>query len=395
MDRTDFGSVSGAVRMLKTVAVVLVVLYNGGVSKGAALVEAEVSNCSAQVLRTNWSVVGSCDVSKGNASLDFYEYSLVLYWGTSKFLFQTVPFSGLKKFYLNPYTNSTDGKQYLGGTVEFSVPLPQHDGNHSMEFRIFPGYDSYMVARRYAYYRMNLQQLLRYVSWFTFGDFSVGDTVLAAGDYGVTQLQFPSNKVDRRHDGTEIGCRVDWAVKKTVSVTKSVAYGPDDVDITYWEVVGTDGSTIFIVSCSVVAANPLTPDMVQWGGLCQGQTGFTCILTEAPGHGGNEVTCTAVNSANNDHSARATVTIQGLSVVWSSQTNRTSGDPVPFPAKTGPSKDKSGSGGLTKGVAIGSAIALAVLFAAIIAALFILWKRGGISLCYRGSGVYHISGRKL
>ncbi|PVD27113.1 hypothetical protein C0Q70_12264 [Pomacea canaliculata] len=51
----------------------------------------------------------------------------------------------------------------------------------------------------------------------------VGDDVISSGGYGVTQLQFPTNRVNRSHDGVEVTCQLDWVVKQHVTVASSVA----------------------------------------------------------------------------------------------------------------------------------------------------------------------------
>ncbi|PVD27112.1 hypothetical protein C0Q70_12263 [Pomacea canaliculata] len=51
----------------------------------------------------------------------------------------------------------------------------------------------------------------------------VGDDVIVSGGYGVTQLQFPTNRVNRSHDGVEVSCQLDWVVKQHVTVASSVA----------------------------------------------------------------------------------------------------------------------------------------------------------------------------
>ena len=37
-----------------------------------------------------------------------------------------------------------------------------------------------------------------------------GDAVLLHGDYGVTQLMFPYDNLDRTHSGQAVNCHVDW-----------------------------------------------------------------------------------------------------------------------------------------------------------------------------------------
>ncbi|PVD27109.1 hypothetical protein C0Q70_12260 [Pomacea canaliculata] len=51
----------------------------------------------------------------------------------------------------------------------------------------------------------------------------VGNDVIAAGGYGVTQLQFPTNRVNRTHDGLQVTCQLDWVVRQRVVVSDRVA----------------------------------------------------------------------------------------------------------------------------------------------------------------------------
>lgn len=51
----------------------------------------------------------------------------------------------------------------------------------------------------------------------------VGNDVIVSGGYGVTQLPFPTNSVNRTHDGIRVTCQVDWVVKQSVFVTDKVA----------------------------------------------------------------------------------------------------------------------------------------------------------------------------
>ena len=41
-----------------------------------------------------------------------------------------------------------------------------------------------------------------------------GDAALLSGDYGVTQLRFPYEKMDRTRTGEAVKCQVDWVVSR-------------------------------------------------------------------------------------------------------------------------------------------------------------------------------------
>ncbi|KAK7502596.1 hypothetical protein BaRGS_00006171 [Batillaria attramentaria] len=204
-----------------------------------------------------------------------------------------------------------------------------------------------------------------------------GDAVLAAGDYGDKQLWFPSNIVDRRHDGMEKRCQLDWVVKEDVYVTRRVAYGPDRVELRYWPInTDTETARSFVIVCTVLGVSPLTPDMIQWGGPCQGQTGFTCTVSvTTPGDAGREVTCTATNAANNHHSVRAsvriTVSLNGSD--WTEHATRSSASILNQTSET------STSAGLGTGIAIGAGAVFGVAVAFVAILLTVLWKQGRLS----------------
>ncbi|XP_025102032.1 uncharacterized protein LOC112568769 isoform X2 [Pomacea canaliculata] len=135
----------------------------------------------------------------------------------------------------------------------------------------------------------------------------VGNDVIASGGYGVTELQLPTNRVNRMHDGMQIICQLDWVVKQHVFVTGSVAYGPKDLRIKVHS-----KNCLVIATCTVDDVKPFSSDLVQWGGLCQGQRGTVCTFTSrGEEDNGKEVTCTVINQANNGHtvSSRAKVTV--------------------------------------------------------------------------------------
>ncbi|PVD27111.1 hypothetical protein C0Q70_12262 [Pomacea canaliculata] len=85
----------------------------------------------------------------------------------------------------------------------------------------------------------------------------VGNDVIASGQNGVTQLQFPTNRVNRTHDGLQVTCQLDWVVKQHVVVTDNVAYCLDKMARnTMAQSVGTSvGVTVgvlVLLVCSVL-----------------------------------------------------------------------------------------------------------------------------------------------
>ncbi|XP_025101234.1 uncharacterized protein LOC112568250 isoform X2 [Pomacea canaliculata] len=133
----------------------------------------------------------------------------------------------------------------------------------------------------------------------------VGNDVIAAGGYGVTQLQFPTNRVNRTHDGLQVTCQLDWVVRQRVVVSDRVAYGPESVSIQF-----RSENCQVIMTCTVDAIKPFLPDMIQWGGLCQGQKGAECTFkANGAEDDGKVVTCTVTNGANNGRGASSSVRI--------------------------------------------------------------------------------------
>ncbi|KAK7502593.1 hypothetical protein BaRGS_00006168 [Batillaria attramentaria] len=318
-----------------------------------------VKNCGALVHQSNWSADGFCDVEKAFTAKGNYRYRVRWYLETEDFVAYSEPLRRPANYTPIPYNDSLSGKEYFRGKISNSFSLPKYDGNYSLEMTTYPGGGE------------NRTDVL----------FSVGDTVLAAGDYGVTQLQFPPNEVDRRHDGVEMWCQLDWIIKTNVSVTNSVAYGPDRVAIEHWKTTGQDGARAVVVTCSPTGVNPLSFDMIRWGGRCQGQSGFTCVVSMATlDEGEVEVSCTAVNAANNGHSASMSVRI---TVAEPDTTTVTKTPTSERPIFSDPINEPVGDdrrAGMMKGVAIGCGVALGVLAAVVAVVLFVLWKRG----CFDG-----------
>ncbi|XP_025103180.1 uncharacterized protein LOC112569578 [Pomacea canaliculata] len=132
-----------------------------------------------------------------------------------------------------------------------------------------------------------------------------GNDVIVSGGYGVTQLPFPTNSVNRTHDGMRVTCQVDWVVKQSVFVTDKVAYGPERVSLQVRSI-----HCLVIATCTVDDLRPFSYDMVQWGGQCQGQRGVVCTFESCDAE---DVTCSVTNHANNGRSVRAVekVTVTG------------------------------------------------------------------------------------
>nr|KAG5703591.1 hypothetical protein BaRGS_000976 [Batillaria attramentaria] len=146
-----------------------------------------------------------------------------------------------------------------------------------------------------------------------------------------------------------MACSLDWTTGVNVTITNHVAYGPDEVII--GEMASDDVN--ILLNCTVLGLNPLLPDMIQWGGLCQGQSGFTCQITNsAIVDDRKEVTCTVTNVHNNNHSVTANITI------------------------THYGGSKSSPRFQPEGIAVGAGGVLAVVVVVAVVVLMVMWKRG-------------------
>ncbi|KAK7488867.1 hypothetical protein BaRGS_00019824 [Batillaria attramentaria] len=297
----------------------------------------EIDSCKVELHKENWTLVGSCFVKKLFSSQGLYEYQVshemensddmhFYYYHRYHNLFE-----GRRRFQPEPYTDLQTNRIYYKGTFTYSWRMPTKEANYTYTFSAYPGgnqrtayNDEIMIAKpsppthncselKYlpevgrtpcVCSTTNLGTPQGRLLWYS------GDTILAAGDYNVTSLEFPENKVRRWNDGRSSGCRLDWAAGYNVSLTNHVAYGPDNVSLEYRELFDANGTRHIVAICDVTGVNPVTPDMIVWGGpLCNG-TGVTCMVTvHAPEDDGKIIACMATNAANNGQSKLARVKI--------------------------------------------------------------------------------------
>ncbi|KAK7499767.1 hypothetical protein BaRGS_00009108 [Batillaria attramentaria] len=237
-------------------------------------------------------------------------------------------FDGRRPFYPTPFI-TTDGKQYYRGFYTYTWPVPSRDGHYVYFSEPYPGprYSRLRAAEEFTIVSPSppahncssvriiaeLGHLTCTCSSLSMGQppgrliWYSGDVAVVTGEYGVSTLR-ATYDVDRQDDGKNFMCQLDWAVSYNASVSDRVAYGPDSVEIQQRQLFDADGSPHVIVTCVVTGVNPLTSDMITWGGLCQGQQGLTCTVTS--GDDGKEVTCTVTNPANDGHSATSTVALR-------------------------------------------------------------------------------------
>ncbi|XP_025101240.1 uncharacterized protein LOC112568254 [Pomacea canaliculata] len=275
----------------------------------------------------NWSLTAVFTTSKvfsalGSYFVDIREYTSGGYY----FNFLSRLPHAVSETSLKPYT---DKLLYYRGTLTVTWSLPDRSGNYyyasdivpngPTDFKIHPKIRGCIVISEPSppttscslTYVPEVGPITCQCSTKSLGtppgrlQWLVGDDVIVSGGYGVTQLQFPTNRVNRSHDGVEVSCQLDWVVKQHVTVASSVAYGPRDVSI---QVISTNCGVT--ATCTVDEVKPFTPDMIQWGGLCRGQQGAVCVFTSRGAvDDGKEITCTVTNNANNGHSVTRSVNV--------------------------------------------------------------------------------------
>ncbi|XP_025101238.1 uncharacterized protein LOC112568252 [Pomacea canaliculata] len=332
----------------------------------------EVEDFNVTMNLQNWSLTAVFSTQKvfsalGSYYVDIKEYTVGV--NGSSTIFSRLP-PVVSKTSLKPYT---DKLLYYRGTLTVTWSLPDRGGNYyylgdivpngPTDLRIHPKIRGYFVISEPSPPTTNCP--LTYVpeggpitcmcSAKSLGtppgrlQWLVGDDVISSGGYGVTQLQFPTNRVNRSHDGVEVTCQLDWVVKQHVTVASSVAYGPRDVSI---QVISANCGVT--ATCTVDEVKPFTPDMIQWGGLCRGQQGAVCVFTSRGAvDDGEEVTCTVINNANNGHSVTSSVVVTLTDCV------STSSIPV---------KDTMAT---SVGASVGAALGVSVLMVCLV--LVIMW----------------------
>ncbi|KAK7492403.1 hypothetical protein BaRGS_00016276 [Batillaria attramentaria] len=191
-------------------------------SKGAV-----VENCTKlQFHRSNWTVMTTCDVTMAYSALGRYGYRVRQTW-RSQFGCSRYEDSDFLPYTPSAYISTSTGKRFYRGTYTVSWPLSTRfvgEGTYSYWTYTYPGQTGQMIEGSLVVERpsppsVQCEGALRdtgrvpYVCstsslgspagrliWFS------GDTVLAAGQYGVTSLQFPSNVTVDGCDVMEITC---------------------------------------------------------------------------------------------------------------------------------------------------------------------------------------------
>ncbi|XP_025101239.1 uncharacterized protein LOC112568253 [Pomacea canaliculata] len=278
----------------------------------------------------DWTLTAVFSTQKVFSAMDLYyvdikEYSTQMHESGQYQYFSRLP-PVVSKTSFQPYT---DGQTYYRGTLAVTWSFPSKGGNYYYTGDIVPDGPTNMRIHPKIRGSIKISEpsppstncRLTYVpevgpincqcSTTSLGTppgrlmWLVGNDVIASGQNGVTQLQFPTNRVNRTHDGLQVTCQLDWVVKQHVVVTDNVAYGPKDVSIQV-----ESENCLVMATCSVDDIKPFTSGMMQWGGLCQGQRGAVCTFrSRGAEDDGKEVTCTVTNPFNNGHNIKATARV--------------------------------------------------------------------------------------
>ncbi|KAL8588597.1 hypothetical protein ACOMHN_034051 [Nucella lapillus] len=140
-------------------------------------------------------------------------------------------------------------------------------------------------------------------------------TEVVSANYDVTTLEM-TRTVTRGDNGRQFRCVDDWMVKVNApsDYTASVAWGPDTVSIEGNTIFYTDttGSKVMTLTCWANEVNPPSALTYSWNVLCDDKQQSTCTFRPRPGPNGDDntvITCTAINSKNNDKQGQKSVTL--------------------------------------------------------------------------------------
>ncbi|KAK7093329.1 uncharacterized protein [Littorina saxatilis] len=320
--------------------------YNGSTEADSRTLEVFtvplVDNCHVEIREHNWAAILTCDVTNAFSTSEMYEFRVHQSFRatTDATLGNANDFiTEERQSYsdsLTSYTDTNTGKLYNRGRMIYSWHLPPTPGIY-YRFKVYTYYGfsdvrSFTVNERFnvtapSKATHNCSDLgyipeTGVVPCVCTADFlgyptgrlvwMLGNDTIATADYGAKEVTFPSGKVSREDDGKMVTCQLDWLQPMIAKLTDSVAYGPDNVSLQVAVSYEISNNIKVNVISDVIKVEPLRWSMVQWGGLCQGQQGFTCTLTprSAAEVDGKTVTYRVTNAANNGHSAEASVVIR-------------------------------------------------------------------------------------
>ncbi|KAK7093356.1 hypothetical protein V1264_007123 [Littorina saxatilis] len=299
-----------------------------------------VDNCLVNICRHNWSAMLSCDVTNLFSSNNIYEFQVHEYvkvlQGVKLRPADSYIFHGRRSFrdVLTAFVNGSDNEEYYKGRITYSwpiSPLPVVD-THYWLLLFYAGSHHVEILSPYNVTTPNkLSHNCTHLNYLpetgvvpcvcttdSLGSpagrlvWLLGNITIATGDYGVNQVEFPTGRVSRQEGDVFAECQLDWIQPATALLTSHVAYGPDNVSLQIAQSHDVNNNLHLDVISHGIQMKPMASDLVQWGGLCQGQRGFMCTLTptSAAEVDGKSVTCRVTNPANNGKNAEATVVIR-------------------------------------------------------------------------------------
>ncbi|XP_070209676.1 uncharacterized protein [Littorina saxatilis] len=338
----------------------------------------DVRSCDAEIHKPSWTLNGACDVTQVYSSLGNYGYKIYQnYNKTGGTLITTGTVYDTSS--LTSFTNTSSGNVYYRGRLPFSFSIPSDLGNVTFSVLVTPGILRKDINKTVIIGPPSNPELAN-CNQHTFiegGNFPAtpcecrvtfhgspsgrlqwvaDDVVQVSGEYGVTQLVFPYDKLTATHNGMDMRCQVDWVVRKnTTSFTQHIFYGPDRADIVLLKSMNHTEKDDVTLLCEPSDVNPASSVVITWGGLCRGQQGRTCTLDPPfAEHCGKEVTCTATNQKipGKQVTARRTIELHRCKA----QSSATAGN-------------------FWEGVGIGVGVSLVVVLLLVRGMLVVLWRR--------------------
>ncbi|XP_070206563.1 uncharacterized protein [Littorina saxatilis] len=140
---------------------------------------------------------------------------------------------------------------------------------------------------------------------------------IATGDYGVTQLKFPSGNVSREHDGMMATCQLDWVQPMTAATTSHVTYRENtklDITMTLKYVLLKVCTRVTETEVETQVHAQIIQENQEWPGIC---TDSACTNAHV------NATCDGKFSK----SITTVVEIEQVPVTVRSNANQTTGSP--------------------------------------------------------------------
>ncbi|XP_070207660.1 uncharacterized protein [Littorina saxatilis] len=212
---------------------------------------ATVNNCGVDISRHNWSAILSCDITDVFSSAGVYNFHMTQIVLDGFTLKDEDVFDGRRSYRdgLTSYVSNTDNQVYYRGTLTYSwhlLPVTRlttgflvyvHDGHSVSGFTSInkfitiaePGLPTHNCGDQMYFPETGVVPCVCTIDSLGSPEgrlvWLLDNIAIATGDYGVTQLKFPSGNVSRERDGMMATCQVDWvqamAAVNTSHVTSS------------------------------------------------------------------------------------------------------------------------------------------------------------------------------